>query len=186
MKKTILLPVAAVASLALFSVACSPEVKEFLLGPSAVATPAPAPVATPSPTPPPPVAPVAAAPEPTPWPTPPPEPGEDIPNNDAPVVKVGAKVFFVECDGVEMPDSENATEAPVGCRLHMDCTAKDAANQPTRAKRSPYWTLSNPELVTGGSRADYTPVFMIKSPGELTLHVDIDGVRSNAVTIRFQ
>jgi hypothetical protein len=121
-----------------------------------------------------------------PTPTPRPDTGEDIPDNDAPVVKVGAKVFFIECDGVPVFGSENATEAAVGCRLHLDCTPKDAANKPTRAKGEPLWYLSNPSLVSGGNRSDYTPTFDIRQAGRLTLYVVIDGIRSNDVSIRFE
>lgn len=99
---------------------------------------------------------------------------------------MGVKVFFVECDGVEVPGSENASEAAVGCRLHMDCTTRDGGNQPTRAKGQPSWYLSNPNLVAGGQRTDYTPVFTIQRAGALTLSVEIDGVRSNEVTVRFR
>ena len=50
---------------------------------------------------------------------------------------------------------------------------------------TPYWTLSDPALVSGGSRSDYTPVFTIKAAGDLELYVDIDGVRSNTVRVSF-
>ena len=172
----------AACALAAGAFGCSDGVKEFLFGPSdtpptpvqTVSVPVPSPSAvTPTPTP-------------TPYPTPPPDTGEDIPNNDARVVKVGAKVFFIECAGQDLPGTENATEAPVGCRLHMDCTAKDAANNPTRAQGEPHWYLSDPQLVSGGRLNDYTPTFVIREEGTLTLYVVIDGIRSNDVTIRFR
>ena len=165
--------------LAIATSACGPGVREFLLGP----TRTPAPTATPA------AAPVAAAtPEPTPSPVAPnPGPlegGEDIPQNGAAVVRVGARVFFVECGGVEVPGSEDATVAQVGCRLHMDSTARDAANQPTRAQGTPYWHLSDPGLVSG-PRIDYTPAFTIRNTGDLALSMEVDGVRSNEVVVRF-
>jgi hypothetical protein len=172
----------AACATALAASGCSEGVKEFLFGPSD--TPAPpaqtASVPVPSPSP------VAPLPTPTPYPTPRPDTGEDIPDNDSPVAKVGAKVFFIECDNVPIPGSENASEAQVGCRLHMDCTAKDAANNPTRAQGAPHWYLSDPRLVSGGRLSgDYTPTFIIQQEGTLTLYVVIDSVRSNDVTIRF-
>jgi hypothetical protein len=169
-----------VVVVALLGAACGSGVREFLLGPSSVpagGTAAVVVAASPSPTPP--------APTPTPWAevSTPPEGGEDIPANDAPVARVGARVYFVECGGVEVPGSEDAAEAPVGCRLHMDSTARDAANQPTRAQGEPRWSLSTPGLVAGGTLSDYTPVFTIRQAGVLTLNVEIDGVRSNDVVV---
>jgi hypothetical protein len=161
---------------------CSEGVKEFLFGPSDTPPPPLQTASVPGPSP----SPVEPVPTPTPYPTPPPDTGEDIPDNDSPVAKVGAKVFFIECDGAIVPGSENTAEAPVGCRLHMDCTAKDEANNPTRAQGTPQWSLSNPQLVSGGRLSgDYTPTFDIRQEGTLTLNVLIDGVRSNDVTIRF-
>jgi hypothetical protein len=40
-------------------------------------------------------------------------PGQ-VPSNTAPVVRLGAKVFFVECNGQQVPNSENATTARSG------------------------------------------------------------------------
>lgn len=170
---------ACAAALAAFG--CSEGVKEFLFGPSDTPPPPVQTASLPEPSP----SAVAPTPAPTPYPTPRPDTGEDIPDNDAPVAKVGAKVFFIECDGQDTYGTENATEAPVGCRLHMDCTAKDAANNPTRAKGEPHWHLSDPQLVSGGRLNDYTPTFVIRAEGTLMLYVVIDGVRSNDVSIRF-
>lgn len=158
------------------------DVRQFLFGPTA-STPPPA-AAQPSPTP----EPVAFTP-PTTFPAPEPSPspsGEFFPDNDNDVARVGAGVYFIECDGIEIPDSGGASEAPVGCRLHMDCTPRDGNNKPTRAKGEPHWYLSEPELVSGGPLSgDYTPTFSILREGELTLHVVIDGVRSDDVVVRF-
>jgi hypothetical protein len=157
-------------------------VKEFLFGPSDTPPPSALVASVPLPSP----SPAAAVPTPTPYPTPRPDTGEDIPDNEAPVAKVGAKVFFIECNGQDIPGTENAAEAPVGCRLHMDCTAKDAANNPTRAQGQPHWYLSDPQLVSGGRLNDYTPTFQIVGEGTLTLYVTIDGVRSNDVSVQFR
>ncbi len=163
----------------LLAAACGPGLREFLLGPSRVpeTMTTAAVMAPPTPSP----APSPVEPSAMPAPTPPDD--GDFPENDAPVVRVNARVYFVECGGVEVPGSEDATEAPVGCRLHMDCTPRDAANEPTRAAGEPRWQLSDPGLVAGGNLSDYAPVFTIKREGVLTLAVAIDGVRSNSVAV---
>src|SRR5215510_4237842 len=93
-----------------------------------IVTPAPAPVPVPVPVPVPAPNPNPAPPSPTPVPTPNPAPTpQPVPNpNPTPnpnpshpppsggsVVRVGAKVYFIECGGDVVPDSENATSAPI-------------------------------------------------------------------------
>ena len=163
--------------------ACGEAVHDVLLGPStqiAEQTPPPVPAPSPSPTP-------AAAPLPA--PTPEPEPSDDIPpylpNNTAPVAKVTARVFFVELNGSPIMGSEYSTEVPVGARLHLDCTPRDAYGQPTRAAGGPYWSINVPSLVTGGSRTAYSPAWLVKAPGTFVASVEIDGQRSNDVVVRF-
>jgi hypothetical protein len=116
-------------------------------------------------------------------PAPPPGGGPPGQNNGNPVTKVGAKVFFLECDGQMVPGSEFATSAQVGCRIHFDCTPKDAKNNPTQAKSAPQWSFSPGSLVEGGNPNDYTPTVTAKSPGNLTAYVVIDGVTSNSLNI---
>jgi hypothetical protein len=112
-----------------------------------------------------------------------PPPGQ-VPTNQSPVVKVGAKVYFLECDGQQVPDSEFATKAQVGCRIHFDCTPKDAQNNPTQAQGPPSWTWSPGSLIAGGNPGDFTPTVTAKSPGNLSAWVVIDGVTSNTVNIQ--
>src|SRR6185295_9504661 len=64
-----------------------------------------------------------------------------VPDNTAPVTKLGAKVYFVECNGAEVPGSGGASEAPVGCRVHLDVTPKDANNKPTQTRGTPQWSF---------------------------------------------
>lgn len=64
-------------------------------------------------------------------------------------------------------------------------SASGVSCAPTRAKGAPEWYLSDPSLVSGGSRNDYTPLFEIGKAGTLTLHVGIDGVRSDDVVVWF-
>jgi hypothetical protein len=128
------------------------------------------------------------APTPSPRPTATPNPvqqapGEDgdFPNNDAPVAKLGAKIFFVECDGAAVPGSENAGSVPLGCRIHYDCTPKDGANRPTRAKGTPQWTFDPSNLVKVSGRSAYNPVATTVGRGRLCAYAEVDRVRSNDV-----
>jgi hypothetical protein len=129
----------------------------------------------------------APPPPPTSNPAPPPTggggPPGQIPNNFNPVTKVGAKVFFLECGGVMVPDSEFATSVQVGCRIHFDCTPKDANNNPTQAQSAPNWSFSPGGLVSGGNPNDFTPTVTASSTGDLSASVVIDGVTSNTLSI---
>jgi len=109
-------------------------------------------------------------------------PSGQIPNNTSPVTKVGAKVYFLECGGQQVPNSEFATQAQVGCRIHFDCTPKDANNNPTQAQSPPSWTFNGP--VSVGNVNDFTPTVTAQSPGNLTAWVTIDGVQSNTLNVQ--
>ena len=132
-------------------------------------------------------APVTPPHNPNPNPNPPPPSGNppgQVPNNNNPVTKVGAKVYFLECNGQQVPDSEFATSAQVGCRIHFDCTPKDANNNPTQSQGGPSWSFSPGNLVSGGNPSDFTPTVTASQAGNLTASVVIDGVRSNDVNIQ--
>jgi hypothetical protein len=109
-------------------------------------------------------------------------PSGQIPNNTNPVARVGAKVYFVECNGQQVPGSEQATSAQVGCRIHFDCTPKDINNNPTQAQNPPNWTFNGP--VSVGNTADFTPTVTAQSAGNLTAWVVIDGVTSNTLNVQ--
>lgn len=134
----------------------------------------PAPSATPNP------APNNPAPAPNPTSTPNPE----STNSTAPVVKVGAKVYFIECGGVAVPNSQGATSTDVGCRIHLDATPKDASNAPTQPRGGPSWTFSDPSLISTSDANEYTPTVTAKARGTLSTYCTIDGVQSNTVTIK--
>jgi len=124
-------------------------------------------------------------------PPPPSDPGDggiapDIPDNTNPVAKLGAKVYFIECNGAEIPGSGGATEAQVGCRVHLDVTPKDANNKPTQVKHTPEWTFSNMAIISIPSTTGFNPAFVAKAPGTVTAYAEADGVRSNDVTIRLR
>lgn len=142
-----------------------------------VVVPIPIPVpATPAPT--------TPAPAPRPAPVPPDQ--GDIPNNDAPVTKLGVKVFFVECHGSMVPGSEHATEADVGCRIHFDSTPKDARNAPTRSRGTPSWSFNNPSLIKVGKTVDFTPTVTAVKAGTLVAWAEVDGVRSTDLRINIR
>jgi hypothetical protein len=145
----------------------------------------PAPVATPAPTNPSNPSATPAPPE-NPAPTPTTPPGgipPDIPDNASPVTKLGAKVYFVECGGEEVPGSGNATEAQVGCRVLLDVTPKDSSNKPTQVKGTPEWSFDNMSIISVSSTRGFNPTFIAKAPGVVTCHAEVDGVRSNDVSI---
>ena len=190
--------IAALGAVGLFVVACTTIREELPTRPDPTQggnNPAPLPVVVvpvPVPTP---TAPVPT-PNPTnpsnPTPTPPPNndggtiPG-DIPDNTAPVAKLGAKVYFVECDGAELPGSGGASEAPVGCRVHLDVTPKDANNKPTQVRHTPEWSFSNMSIISlTSSTTGFNPTFIAKARGTVTTYAEADGVRSNDVTIRLR
>src|SRR2546428_2383494 len=193
--------IAALGAVGLFVVACTTITEELPTRPDPTkGGPTPVPsraVAAPVPVPPP----ADPAPAPTanpsnpnpsnPNPIPPPSDGggipPDIPDNTAPVAKLGAKVYFVECDGVPVPGSEGSTEAQVGCRVHLDVTPKDANNKPTQAKHTPEWSFSNMSIISvTSSTTGFNPTFIAKAPGTVTASCEADGVRSNDVTVRLR
>jgi hypothetical protein len=104
--------------------------------------------------------------------------GEPPVTNRSPVAKLNAHVYFIECNGAPVPGSGGANKAPVGCRIHFDCTARDSSNAPTNARGNPVWTYSNPGLVNGGNTG-YNPVVIAKSPGCFDYYAEVDGVTSN-------
>ena len=125
---------------------------------------------------------------PTPSATPAPEDGngEDIPNNTTAVARVLAKVYFVECNGAQVSGSEFATTAEVGCRVHLDATAKDSGGKPTQARSTPQWSYSDTSSISLGGRSPYNPVFTVNKQGSTSISCTIDGVRSNEFSIRFK
>jgi len=148
-----------------------------------------------------PVTPVGAIPgglRPTPLPTPtggtepqpegPTDPGSDtgadIPNNTAPVAYVRVRFYFSECGGVTV---EYPGYAPVGCRIHLDSTAKDASDKPTQAKGSPQWSFAGDVgNVSVNSYSSYTPAILGLAPASVTAWCTIDGVESHPLSLVFK
>lgn len=132
------------------------------------------------------------APAPTPRPTATPDNGgggggggEPPTTNTSPVARLGASVYFVECGGVPMPGSGRATEAPVGCRVHLDCTPKDASNSPTIPRGTPRWTFTNTGIIEIGTGNPFNPVITGKGAGHVDMFAEVDGVRSDTFGIDF-
>lgn len=142
-------------------------------GASTVASPSPSPSATPTP-----------APQATPTPTP--EESPEINDNDAPVDHVGAGVYYVDCNGELVPDSRNAKEVPVGCRVHLDATPKDADNVPTNPRVAPEWWFSNPGAIEVSGSNPLGPMITARVAHRQTINVWVDGVQSNTFSINFQ
>lgn len=113
-------------------------------------------------------------------------PDDQIVDNNNPPVRLGAKVFFVECNGREISGSEGATDAQIGCRVHFDVTPKDAQNAHTRVRETPRWTFS-PAGIAGGvdGKVQFTPTISATGEGTLTAYCQADGLRSNDVRITF-
>ena len=136
------------------------------------ATPTPAPSPSPSPSP------VAVA-------TPNPEPSPEINDNDLPVDRVTASVYYVDCDGKIVEHSRNAEEIPSGCRAHLDATAKDEFGVPTNPRYPVQWRFSNPGAVDVRGSNPMGPILTAKFPHEQTIYVHVDGIDSNRFFVRF-
>jgi len=111
-------------------------------------------------------------------------PNGQIPTNTNPVARVGVRVYFLECGGVQVPNSEGATQAQVGCRIHFDCTPRDAFNQPTQSQGWPNWSFNPGGLVNVGNTNDFTPTVTAQHAGNLSAYTVIDGVTSDTLHIQ--
>jgi hypothetical protein len=137
-----------------------------------------------------PINPIAVAPIPSPAPTDlPEEPPNGTPSNPEnpvstdPVARLLARVYFIECASRLVPGSGDATEAPVGCRIHLDVTPKDSQGRPTVALGTPKWTYSNAGIISASGDAEYTPTLTALAPGSLSISCTLDGIQSNTLRI---
>ena len=112
--------------------------------------------------------------------------GEPPVTNTSPVARLTASVYFVECGGVPLPNSGHASTAAVGCRVHLDCTPKDAGNSPTNPRGTPHWTFSNTGIIEIGAGNAFNPTITGKGAGHVEMHADVDGIVSNSFGIDFQ
>jgi hypothetical protein len=136
------------------------------------ATPAPSPSPSPSP--------VAVA-----TPAPEPLPSPEINDNDMPVDRVTASVYYVDCDGKLLEHSRNAEEIPSGCRAHLDATAKDEFGVPTNPRYPVQWRFGNPGAVDVRGANPMGPILTARFPHEQTIYVHVDGIDSNKFFVRF-
>jgi hypothetical protein len=180
---------------------CKVITEEMPAGPSPIDTPTPkgtnGPKKTPrageTPTAEPTAAPTAtptAKPTKTPEPEPTEDDGRDIPDNDNPVVKVGAVVYYVSCPEGVIWGSKFATEGPARCNVRLDCTPKDEFNKHTRPQGEPVWTFggdANSRHLSWPRSNPFTPqLHGDNKPGTFTAYVRVDGVQSNTITFTFK
>jgi hypothetical protein len=150
----------------------SPSAPATVAGIAASPTPAPSPSPSPSP-----VAVVTPAPD--------PQESPEINDNDMPVDRVTASVYYVDCDGKILEKSRNAEEVPSGCRAHLDATAKDEFGVPTNPRYPVQWRYSNPGAVDVRGSNPMGPILTAKHPHDQTIYVHVDGIDSNKFFVRF-
>jgi hypothetical protein len=143
--------------------------------PANTAPPTPAPSPTPSPTP---------SPSATPTPTPSSAPSSPPPSLGGPVAKAAVGVMFVVCDNQGLPNSTDATNVQVGCKVHMIVNLKDAHGVQVDNKGPIDWHFSNPSLIDVVADPE-TPILKVLQAGDLTVWVTVDGVHSNNYNLHF-
>jgi hypothetical protein len=105
--------------------------------------------------------------------------------NCAPVASIHAYVYYVQCNGVAMPNTKFVTEGPADCDVRLDATPKDERGKATNVIGSPNWSIDGGyRWATPGN--PYTPLVFGGRSGEITVSVEINGVRSNTFTYRFR
>lgn len=112
--------------------------------------------------------------------------GEAPTTNTAPVARLGASVYFVECGGAPVPGSGRSGTAPVGCRVHLDCTPKDASGSPTIPRGTPRWSFSNTGIIDIGSSNPFNPVITGRAAGCTDIFAEVDGVQSDTFSVCFR
>jgi hypothetical protein len=148
----------------------SPSAPATIAGTAASPTPAPSP---------------SPSPVPQVTPTPEAQPSPEINDNDAPVDRVTASVYYVDCDGKIVEHSRNAEDIPSGCRAHLDATAKDEAGIPTNPRYPVQWRFGNPGAVDVRGANPMGPILTAKFPHEQVIYVNVDGIDSNKFFVRF-
>jgi len=146
--------------------------------PAAVAGTLATPAASPSP---------SSSPTPVPESTPTPNPAAspEINDNDAPVFRVSANVYYVDCDGQILEHSKGASEIPPGCRAHLDATAKDEDGVPTNPRYPVQWRFGNPDALDVRGSNPMGPIVTARFPHEQEMYVHVDGIDSNRFFVRF-
>jgi hypothetical protein len=141
----------------------------------AASPPTPAPEPTPAPTP---------VPTPTPSPSTCPECEPPVTNNN-PAVRLNIRLYILTNENGALVRDYDPEAIPVGWRLTLDATAKDAMNQETNGDKVVRWFVDNPGIVqVGGSHLHQLKVTP-RTPGRIEVYARQDGVDSNTLKFRF-
>jgi hypothetical protein len=100
-----------------------------------------------------------------------------------PVARIACSVYFVECNGEIVPGSHGASSAPVGCKVHLDATTKDATGDPTY--REPRWVYSNPGMVDIFGGNPWNPSITAHGAHHQDMYAEADGVRCGSIGVDF-
>jgi hypothetical protein len=120
--------------------------------------------------------------------TPTPEPTEspEINDNDRPVERVGAGVYYIECEGQILENSRSAKEARLGCSVHLDATAKDEDGVPTNPRYPTKWHFSDENALDVRGGNPMGPIITGLRPSDQQIYVTVDGVDSNKFRVKFE
>jgi hypothetical protein len=155
-------------------------------GGSSPTAPPTGPTPTPSP---------APAPTPTPSPTPTPDDGSEPPvTNNAPVTRVILRLyacFDTDNQPLECPDPVRQVvqePIPVGWRLKLDVTGRDADNHETNGVSNGEgieFVVSDPSMVDIHIRSNWQRDIRVLKPGPWEVYAVFDGVGSNSLGFTF-
>jgi len=93
-------------------------------------------------------------------------------------------VRFIVCNGVIEDNSHNRPYAKVGCIIYLDATPKDGSGQHTQAKGTPERAYTNLGMFRYGGNSPYNPVITAVATGTSYITCQIDGIRSNTLTMQ--
>lgn len=157
------------SALVLFATACG--------GGSSPGAPTPAPTPTPTPTP--------AA-------TPPPPCPDGACGNTSPVVRTQLRLYLLFDDKGKLveptPDPVKQVveePIPVGYRIRLDVTGRDAEGRETNGKGQITWFYSDDDMVGTDPRSAWQRDVTVLKPGKWSVYVIFDGVGSNDLNFTF-
>ena len=146
-----------------------------------------------APAPPPPT--VAPAPTPTPVPAPTPEPapstcpadvcGEQPVTNDNPAARLTIRLYILTNEGGQLVRDYDPQAIPVGWRLTLDATAKDAEGNETNGRKVVHWAVENSGIVQVGGSHLHQLKITPRATGPIEVSARQDGVDSNTLRFRF-
>jgi hypothetical protein len=144
--------------------------------PTAPVTPAPAPAPTPEPTP---------APTPTPPPSSCADPCEAPVTNDSPAARLNIRLYILTDEHGQLVREYDTEAIPVGWRLTLDATAKDAQGRETNGQKVVRWFVDNEGIVQLGGSHLHQVKITPREPGRIEVYARQDGVDSNTLKFRF-